>query len=100
MGCVRILKDNNGKQSGYRECDGEAAYMPERQSYENIFHKIKHPAASCGVFDFCQTIVKRAIAQFFAVLSDGYAEDDYHHFVHGTIVKKDLNYPPQISRRY
>lgn len=23
MGYARILKDNNGKPSGYRECDGE-----------------------------------------------------------------------------
>ena len=41
MGYARILKDNNGKPSGYRECDGEVAYMPEQQSYENIFRKTK-----------------------------------------------------------
>ncbi len=29
MGYARILKDNNGKLSGYRECDGEVAFMPE-----------------------------------------------------------------------
>lgn len=41
MGYARILKDNNGKPSGYRECDGEVAFMPEQQSYENIFRRVK-----------------------------------------------------------
>lgn len=41
MGYARILKDNYGKPSGYRECDGEVAFMPEQQSYENIFRRVK-----------------------------------------------------------
>lgn len=41
MGYARILKDIAGKASGYRECDGEVAYMPEQQSYENIFRRVK-----------------------------------------------------------
>lgn len=41
MGYARILKDSNGKMSGYRECDGEVAFMPEHQSYENIFRRVK-----------------------------------------------------------
>lgn len=41
MGFARILKDNSGKTSGYRERDGEVAYMPEQQSYENIFRRVK-----------------------------------------------------------
>ena len=41
MGYARILKDNNGKPSGYRECDGEVAFMPQQQSYENIFRRVK-----------------------------------------------------------
>lgn len=41
MGYARILKDNTGKPSGYRECDGEVAFMPEQQSYENIFRRVK-----------------------------------------------------------
>lgn len=41
MGYARILKDNDGKPSGYRECDGEVAYMPVQQSYENIFRTVK-----------------------------------------------------------
>lgn len=41
IGIARILKGLDGKPSGYRECDGEVAYMPERQSYEQIFRKVK-----------------------------------------------------------
>lgn len=41
MGFARVLKGLDGKPSGYRECDGEVAYMPVRQSYEKIFRKIK-----------------------------------------------------------
>ncbi|MBD5551674.1 MAG: hypothetical protein HDQ96_10975 [Lachnospiraceae bacterium] len=41
MGYARILKDHNGKESGYRECDGEVAYMPKQQSYEKIFRRVK-----------------------------------------------------------
>lgn len=41
MGYARILKDSSGKPSGYRECDGEVAFMPEQQSYENIFRRVK-----------------------------------------------------------
>lgn len=41
MGYARILKDQSGRESGYRECDGEVAYMPKQQSYENIFRRVK-----------------------------------------------------------
>ena len=41
MGYARILKDSSGKPYGYRECDGEVAFMPEQQSYENIFRRVK-----------------------------------------------------------
>jgi len=41
MGYAHILKDRRGKQSGYRECDGEVVFMPEQQSYENIFRRVK-----------------------------------------------------------
>ena len=41
MGYARILQDNNGKPSGYRECEGEVAFMPQQQSYENIFRRVK-----------------------------------------------------------
>lgn len=41
MGFARVLKDNSGKPSGYRECDGEVAYMPEQSSHDNIFRRVK-----------------------------------------------------------
>lgn len=41
MGYARILKDNSGRLSGYRECDGEVAFMPRQESYENIFRRIR-----------------------------------------------------------
>lgn len=41
MGYARILKDNNGKPSGYRECDGEVAFMPEQQSLWQIYSLIQ-----------------------------------------------------------
>lgn len=41
MGFARVLKDNTGKPSGYRECDGEVAYMPEQESHENTFRRVK-----------------------------------------------------------
>lgn len=40
MGFAYILKDRQGKPSGYRACDGEVVYYPKQQSYENIFRKI------------------------------------------------------------
>lgn len=39
MGYAQILKDNMGKPSGYRECDGKVVYLPEQESYQNIFKK-------------------------------------------------------------
>lgn len=41
MGYARILKDNSGRLSGYRECDGEVAFMPRQESYENIFRRVR-----------------------------------------------------------
>lgn len=41
MGYARILKDSKGRPSGYRECDGVVAFMPEQQSYQNIFRCVK-----------------------------------------------------------
>ncbi len=48
MGFARVLKDRAGKPSGYRECDGEAASLPEQQSYQDIFRKVKIDLASTG----------------------------------------------------
>lgn len=41
MGYARILKDEAGAPSGYRECDGEVCWMPQRQSYEREFRTVK-----------------------------------------------------------
>jgi len=41
MGFARILKDGGGKPSGYRECDGEVCWMPQRQSYDREFRQVK-----------------------------------------------------------
>ena len=60
MGYARILKDNDGKPSGYRECDGYT------KDDDRVY--------------YCQVTVKRAIPQSFTVLRDGYACDDQHVF--------------------
>lgn len=41
MGFARILKDETGRPSGYRECDGEVCWMPQRQSYDQEFRLVK-----------------------------------------------------------
>lgn len=41
MSYARILKDEAGKPSGYRECDGEVCWMPQRQSYDREFRLVK-----------------------------------------------------------
>ena len=41
MGYARILKDSAGQPSGYRECDREVCWMPERQSYDRVFRRVK-----------------------------------------------------------
>ena len=51
MGFARILKDCAGKPSGYRECDGEVAYLPQQQSYEHIFRKVKIDPATMEVLN-------------------------------------------------
>ena len=41
MSYARILKDQEGRPSGYRECDGEVCWMPQRQSYEREYRLVK-----------------------------------------------------------
>lgn len=41
MEFARILKDRDGKPSGYRVCGGETAWLPEQQSYEGCFRRVK-----------------------------------------------------------
>jgi hypothetical protein len=38
---ARILKDQSGAPSGYRECGGQVAWMPRQESYQNIFRQVK-----------------------------------------------------------
>lgn len=51
MGFAHILKGLDGKLSGYRECDGEVAYMPKQESYEQIFRKVKSDLATMIVLN-------------------------------------------------
>ncbi len=41
MGFARILKDESGRPSGYRGCDGEVCWLPRQESYEHKFRRIK-----------------------------------------------------------
>lgn len=41
MGYAQIIKDAAGKPTGYRECDGEVCWMPQRQSYDREFRTVK-----------------------------------------------------------
>ncbi len=77
MGFARILKDITGKPSGYRECDGEVAFMPEQESYENIFRKVKIDAGTMKVLnhDFIKDkdrVYRRG------VLLRGITPEDFH----------------------
>ncbi len=77
MGYARILKDSSGKQSGYRECDGEVAFMPEQQSYENIFRRVRIDTDTMEVLnhDFIKDnrhVYRRGI------LLRGITPDDFH----------------------
>ena len=51
MSYARILKDEAGKPSGYRECDGEVCWMPQRQSYEREFRTVKLDVATLEVLN-------------------------------------------------
>lgn len=77
MGYSHILKDSSGKASGYRECDGEVAFMPAQQSYENIFRQVKIDIDTMVVLnhDFIkdkQRVYRRG------VLLRGIIPDDFH----------------------
>ncbi len=51
MGYAQILKDSIGRPSGYRECDGEVCWMPQRQSYDREFRQIKLDTGTMTVLD-------------------------------------------------
>lgn len=79
MGYARILKDNDGKPSGYRECDGEVAYMPVQQSYENIFRTVKIDVDTLEVLnhDFIKD-ARRVYRK--GILLRGITPDDFHKY--------------------
>lgn len=77
MGYARILKDSNGEISGYRECDGEIAFMPEQQSYENIFRKVKIDIKTMEVLNHDFIKDKQHVYRC-GVLLRGIIPDDFH----------------------
>ena len=77
MGFARILKGLDGKPSGYRECDGEVAYMPERQSYEQIFRKVKIDPDTMVVLNH-DFIKDRKCVYRKGILLRGISPEDFH----------------------
>jgi len=93
MGYAHILKDISGKPSGYRECDGEVAFMPEQQSYENIFRRVKIDIDTMEVLnhDFIkdkQRVYRRG------VLLRGIAPNDFHVYNSVFIGNHQVIYTP------
>ncbi len=77
MGYARVLKDCSGKMSGYRECDGEVAFMPEQQSYENIFRRIKIDLETMEVLNHDFIKDKQRVYRC-GMLLRGIIPDDFH----------------------
>lgn len=93
MGYAHILKDNNGKRSGYRECNGEVAFMPKQQSYENIFRRVKIDVDTMEVLnhDFIkdkQHVYRRG------VLLRGITPEGFHVFNPAYIGNHQVIYSP------
>lgn len=77
MGYARILKDSNGKPSGYRECDGEVAFIPEQQSYENIFRRIKIDISTMEILNYYFIKDKQRVYRR-GILLSGITPDGFH----------------------
>lgn len=77
MGYARILQDGNGNKSGYRECDGEVAFMPEQQSYENIFRRVKIDMATMEVLNHDFIKDKQRVYRC-GMLLRGITPEDFH----------------------
>lgn len=77
MGYARILKDRNGRSSGYRECDREVAFMPEQQSYENIFRRVKIDIETMEVLNHDFIKDKQRVYRC-GMLLRGITPDDFH----------------------
>lgn len=79
MGYARILKDNSGRLSGYRECDGEVAFMPRQESYENIFRRVRIHLDSMEVLNH-DFIKDRERVYRQGILLKGIAPEDFRVF--------------------
>lgn len=93
MGYARILKDNDGKPSGYRECDGEVAFMPKQQSYENIFRRIKIDFETMEVLNH-DFIKDRQRVYRKGVLLRGITPEGFHVFNPAYIGNHQVIYTP------
>ncbi len=93
MGFARVLKDNAGKPSGYRECDGEVAYMPEQQSYENIFRQVKIDIKTMEVLNH-DFIKDRHRVYRKGVLLRGVTPEGFHVFNPAYIGNHQVIYTP------
>ncbi len=75
---ILVLKlDRNGKSSGYRECDGEVAFMPEQQSYDNIFRTVKIDIETMEVLNHDFIKDKQRVYRC-GMLLRGITPDDFH----------------------
>lgn len=93
MGYARILKDNSGKPSGYRECDGEVAYMPKQQSHENIFRKVKIDIKTMEILDHDFIKDKQRVYRK-GVLLRGITPEGFHIFNPAYIGNRQVIYTP------
>ncbi len=93
VGFARILKDNAGRPSGYRECDGEVAYMPEQQSYEDIFRRVKIDIETMEVLDH-DFIKDRQRVYRKGVLLRSVAPEGFHIFNPSYIGNRQVIYTP------
>ena len=93
MGYARILKDSSGKPSGYRECDGEVAFMPEQQSYENIFRRVKIDIDTMEILNHAFIKDKQRVYRKGMLLS-GITPEGFHIFNPAYIGNHQVIYTP------
>ena len=93
MGYARVLKDNRGKPSGYRECDGEVAFMPKQQSYENIFRRVKIDVGTMEVLNHDFIKDKQRVYRK-GVLLRGITPEGFHVFNPSYIGNHQVIYTP------
>lgn len=93
MGYARVLKDNDGKPSGYRECDGEVVFMPRQQSYENVFRRVKIDLDTMEVLNHDFIKDKRYVYRK-GVLLHGIMPSNFHVFNAVYIGNQQIIYTP------